>query len=88
MNLRRLFLGFSILFLISGLAAACIAPGGWLNKWEPGSYATSGFWGQMTSISEQLGFAKGTAIPPMGLGVAAMGAVGLIFVWSMRNPRD
>ncbi|MFT5466053.1 MAG: hypothetical protein ACI8UO_001151 [Verrucomicrobiales bacterium] len=87
MNLRRLFIGFSVLFLIAGLVAAIWAPGGWQSDWKPTSYAASSILKSFDSLNERIGFAKSTPVPLIGLVSALMGAVALIFIWATARSK-
>lgn len=80
----RLAVGLSALALVIGLAAACLAPGGWLKPHgqKPSSWEIT----QLTALSERLGFQAWTLVPLTGLGLALVGAVGLTVGWAASAP--
>ena len=82
----RLAVGLSALALVVGFSLACRAQGGWFNQRSyPGD---SWLMTPLTDLSEALGLRPVSLVPLTGLGLALVGAVGLVVGWSAAAPPE
>lgn len=82
----RLAVGLSALALVVGFSLACLAQGGWFNQ-RP-HRGDSWLITPLTDLSEALGLRPVSLVPLTGLGLALVGAVGLVVGWSAAAPPE
>jgi hypothetical protein len=81
----RLAVGLSALAVVIGLSAATLSRGGWFNQ-TPRS-GDSWLVTPLTDLSEAVGFRPVSLVPLTGLGLALVGAVGLVVGWAASAPQ-
>lgn len=86
MDIRRFWIGTSVLIACFGMLLACFARGGWWN-WSTNRLAS--FHGaSLGEFAFALGFSPHQSLPVLGFFLALGGAFSGVIAWSLNRPDD